>query len=563
MSEKKKSEHSAQWWEDQRHAYIEKNDVMLGSHPDWEWIDPKAFYETIFPEGVLEEQGKMVDWYEPGGGRPNGIAIRFTNETYEATTKSGKKYEKRKVKRYTITDDLDMIEHLVSISLENNESVICAPVSYFGKARTAHNARFIHAFAVDLDGVGVVELKNLLKQIRNGRNPKLSRLAAIPQPTFLVNSGTGFHLYYVLDQPIPLVPRFIPFLQEFKEKLTDYVWRDTTSAFEDRQYQGIYQGFRMPGTTTKLNGETADSKREMKYETVAFCHYVGEGFDRKPFKCSVEYLLDFVGLKNGGKDLDLLLNLMNTGGRTPIEEAKRLWPDWYQERIVEEKEASGRWVNNRKMYDWWLGKIKDGATDKHRYWCLNALAAYADKCGVPYEELEEDALSLVPFLESLTVREDNHFTAAEALAAIGEYGNGVTHKLSIDRIVRRTAIPIQKNKRNGRKQEDHLKLARFARDLNYSDQNGWGNKNGAPTKRGEILAYAAEHPEASHSEIARVLGTSRTTVVKWLKEDRAEVASGLPCAKYVQSGVFAGEEAGGQASIEGIIGAITGYRSGK
>ena len=42
-----------------------------------------------------------------------------------------------------------------------------------------------------------------------------------------MNSGTGFHLYYVLDQPIPLIPRIVPFVQEIKAMLTDYIWRDT------------------------------------------------------------------------------------------------------------------------------------------------------------------------------------------------------------------------------------------------------------------------------------------------------------------------------------------------
>ena len=37
------------------------------------------------------------------------------------------------------------------------------------------------------------------------------------------------------------------------------------------------------------------------------------------------------------------------------------------------------------------GEVETKATDHHRYWCLNVLAAYAKKCGIPYEELEADA----------------------------------------------------------------------------------------------------------------------------------------------------------------------------
>lgn len=36
-------------------------------------------------------------------------------------------------------------------------------------------------------------------------------------------------------------------------------------------------------------------------------------------------------------------------------------------------------------------------------------------------------------------------------------------------------------------------------------------------KSERIRAYAVEHPEATHSEIARALGVSRPTVIKWLK----------------------------------------------
>ncbi|MCB6567847.1 hypothetical protein LI169_22605, partial [Desulfovibrio desulfuricans] len=66
--------------------------------------------------------------------------------------------------------------------------------------------------------------------------------------------------------------RIVPFVQEIKAMLTDYIWRDTVSTLEDVQHQGIYQPFRMPGTPTKLNGKAAGSKIKDKYEAVAFVH---------------------------------------------------------------------------------------------------------------------------------------------------------------------------------------------------------------------------------------------------------------------------------------------------
>lgn len=517
MEKHKKPEYDEEYWVEQRRSYIEKNKIIMDSYPNWEWICPYDFWRTIFPAGFLQKAGEEIPWDEPGGGHPNGIMLQITNRKRHVRTKTGLDREVPYIERYTLTDDLDGIEERIRESLEKNEAVFCSPVSFFGKNRNAKNARFLHAFAVDLDGVDAEKLGNLLKQIGNSNNPNLPGWTSIPQPTLLVNSGTGFHLYYVLERPIPLMPKMVPFLQELKAKLTDYIWRDTVSTLEDVQHQGIYQAFRMPGTTTKLNGSTEDSKIKDKYEVVAFVH---NGDDGKPFLWTIDGLVDAVGARHSKQKMDELLELVENGGKTPIERAKKLWPDWYQKRIVD-GEKPGRWVNSPALYEWWIGQIRAHATDHHRYWCLNVLAAYAQKCGVPYERLEEDALSLVPFLETLTEREDNHFTEDEALAAIDAYFDPIIHKLTRERIERRTAIDLPKNKRNGRKQAVHLAGARAVQEVNDKfNGTNWRDGNGRKPKADLVRDYALAHPDANHSEIARALDVSRPTVIKWLKTER-------------------------------------------
>lgn len=513
MADRRAKVRDSLWWERMRHEYISKNEILFSSYPQFEYVCPYDFYRTIFPVGFLQDRGELIPWDQPGGGKPNAIALQITNSLRKITTKSGLKREIPKIERYTWTDDLDGVEERVFDSIDKNENVFVAPVSYFGKARVSLNARFLHAFAIDLDGVSPSKLMNLLKQIDNGKREGNPIWTSIPQPTFMVNSGTGLHLYYVLNDPIPLVPNAVPFLQELKERLTDYVWRDTTSDMEEKQFQGIYQSFRMPGTPTKLNGKDEFSKIKDKYEAVAFVHME----NGVPYKCSIEYLLQFAGYK--GKGREELLKLAENAGRTPIERARELWPEWYERRVVQRR-PTGRWTCKRDLYEWWKKQISEKATDGQRYWCLNVLAAYADKCGVPYDELEKDALEFVPLLESLTTRADNHFEPEHALAAISSYGDGIIHKLTVERIERRTKIDIPRNKRNGRDQVQHLKVMRAIQSV--TDPDGlWRNKNGRPvgsgTKERIVKDFAEAHPEMSHSEIARSLGISRPTVIKWLK----------------------------------------------
>ena len=100
--------------------------------------------------------------------------------------------------RYTITDDLDEVERVTM----TDDFCLCSPISYAGKRRVAKNARMLYAIAVDVDKLRYSKsglpygLLSLWKQVEKAK--------FLPRPTFIVSSGTGLHLYYVLQNPIPL-----------------------------------------------------------------------------------------------------------------------------------------------------------------------------------------------------------------------------------------------------------------------------------------------------------------------------------------------------------------------
>ncbi len=87
------------------------------------------------------------------------------------------------------------------------------------------------------------QLRDVLHQMDKG---------ILPKATFVVNSGTGLHLYYVLSEPVPMYPQNQHYLKELKYSLTRQIWNRFTSSIKQPQMQGLMQGFRVVGSGTKL-----------------------------------------------------------------------------------------------------------------------------------------------------------------------------------------------------------------------------------------------------------------------------------------------------------------------
>ena len=197
-----------------------------------------------------------------------------------------------------------------------------------------------------------------------------------------------------------------------------------------------------------------------------------------------------------------------------MEEAKKKYPAWYAKRILQQA-PKGTWVCKRALYDWWLRRIREVQVG-HRYWSIMTLAVYAKKCAIPYEELVADAISQVPFLDSLG-KGQQPFTKDDVMKALEAYNDSYM-TYPIDTIVERTAIPIKKNKRNGRPQKVHMGLISAMRDFLHPD-GSWRNKDGRPkgsgTKKEQVQKWRAAHPDGRKADCVRDTGLSRPTVYKW------------------------------------------------
>lgn len=433
-------------------------------------ISPKDFYRSIFPKGELQEKGVMNDF------KFNAIAVELLPESNE-----------RNVKRYTITDDLDIIDEL----LQHDNFILMSPISYIGKTRESKNARYIYALAIDLDGVTKkMNMVDLFHQIEIAD--------FLPRPTFTVSSGNGLHLYYVFEQPVPCYKNVVQQLERMKHNLTKKIWNKyITELSQNVQYQSLFQGFRLVGGTTKNGGRTR-------------AYITGE-------KVTVEYLNDYVLPENQLKGFKYKSKLT-------LEEAKKKYPDWYEKRIVNQ-EPKGHWICNRGLYEWWLKRLTDDDNPEiiegHRYYGVMCLSIYAKKCGVPREELENDAFGLVESLDKLTKDPENHFTRADVLAALQMYDdNYITFPR--DTIAQLTGLEIKPNKRRKKplKRDDGtaFKVARMIQNL--QDPTGeWRNKEGRPSAELKVRQWQQQNPDGRKADCIRETGLTKPTVYKWWNED--------------------------------------------
>ena len=376
--------------------------------------------------------------------------------------------------------------------LQEADFTIISPISYFGKRRCGKNARYLYAMVFDLDGVGMPQLRDTLHQMNKD---------ILPKATFVVNSGTGLHLYYVLEEPVPMYPQNQKYLKEMKYALTRQIWNRFTSTIKEPQMQGIMQGFRVIGSGSKLGRE---------FPVVAF---------RYGDRVRLEDLLVFIPDTNGERQKVQGIMMKS---RLPLEEAKEKYPEWYERRVVRH-ERRGRWTVKRDLYDWWLRRIGSEIRVGHRFYGIMTLAIYAKKCGIDEDELRRDAFSLLRPYDEMSEEEINRFTQDDIVCALEMFNEDYV-TFPRDDIAKLSGLAMPVNKRNWRKQDQHLELIRGIRDLKGKMGESVSG-GGRPEKRGQIFEYMRSHPEVKKkTEIARALQIDRGTVAKYYDEILAELA---------------------------------------
>lgn len=260
--------------------------------------------------------------------------------------------------------------------------------------------------------------------------------------------------------------------------------------------QGILQGFRVVGSSSKLGKD---------YPVVAY-RYGGA--------VELEKLLDYIPDSNGEQQR---IQALMRKSRLSLAEAKEKYPDWYERRVVK-KERRGRWTVKRDLYDWWLHRISDEIRVGHRFYGIMTLAIYAKKCGIDEAELRRDAFALLKPYDDMSEEDINRFTKDDIVCALEMFNEDYV-TFPRDDIAKLSGMTMPVNKRNWRKQEEHLRRARAVQNIDYPNHE-WA---GRPTAEKTVCFWRQQHPDGRKVDCHRDTGLDPKTIRKWWDSEPSAV----------------------------------------
>lgn len=379
--------------------------------------------------------------------------------------------------------------------LQEKDFAIINGLTYFGRKNIQEHASKMFAMIIDLDGVTEQSLGAFFFGANNGH---------YPVPNYVSLSGHGVHLYYLFDEPIDLYPNIKLQLKELKYALMRKIWNmNNTSLWEKVQYQGINQGFRVIGGKTKIEGVRVEAYR----------------FNTHPF--SLEQLNSYV-------EHQIVVDVQQRYAEASMSlaDAKMKYPQWYKEVVEGGAVKKGYWICKEDLYNWWLRKIQSDASYGHRYFSIMCLAIYAVKSGISFERLKKDSYDLIDFLSE--INPDKPLNISDIDSALECYDlKYVT--FPIDDISKISAICIEKNKRNGRTQAEHLRsdywqnekgrpmgnTCKQNRELALQFMRENGEIKGRPSAEQQVKRWHELNPTGTKAECNRQTKLDPKTIRKW------------------------------------------------
>lgn len=370
-------------------------------------------------------------------------------------------------------------------AVRNNVYVV--PASFINGYYSGATCKDLYALVVDIDRVKPETLNIIISNGNLGSH--------IPMPTFITNSGSGIHLYYVFDQKVPYYPKNRKILADMYRKLCG-ITKLRIAAKTD--WHSIVQPFRLPGSLTKL-GQVATA-----------------------FQCAGKWRVQDLAKRLGVdiNDLDLTERTL-----MPQNEYRR----WKAEQIAKGTVKKPKRVyklqdGNKGFYESCLSRCFKDTKEGHRYMSMVALSVVAYKVGVERDKLHEDLERLLMHYNDIgsviSRREMEKSMRAYNVKALKCRSETLEEWFGWN-FKRKKAEP------KGMTRTEALEIARFTRDLKMKKAGRiWTDGNGRKKKNEQVWNWRSEHPEGTPKECIADTRISKNTVYKWWKCFREEKNDG-------------------------------------
>lgn len=388
-------------------------------------------------------------------------------------------------------DEDEDTKHMVKMSVDeaidqaaDRNDILLGGSTYFKNFVSKATAKDVHALIIDMDNVWAGVLQSALQNDWNEDDKEL------PKPTYIVNSGTGLHLYFLFDEPIPHYVCNSEKIDQLYRRLA--VQQTTSRIYLQKQVQWFGQDFRMAGSLNKYNWRNEVFR-------------VGEKWD-------IDRLAQAVGMED--------THFVRYGEPRTRQPVKR-------ERTKNRTKRKG-WRCNQGFYDYTLERCRNETKEGNRYMSFCALTVIAWKCNVPISKVEQDLKGLIPKYNKGAKRQITEKEIEHALRMYNEKAMltqrerlqdwiGWEYKPQTNRHYGKQVFKRKKSQeaRDKGLKNTNLEVRGWAvRDAMYPDGE-WRNKDGAPSKQEEVRAWRQLHLDGKPKDCMADTGISKNTVYRW------------------------------------------------
>lgn len=412
--------------------------------------------------------------------------------------------------------DVDEIEDYLDLN-----DVALSPCLFHGNWRKKKLINYVPAFVLDIDKLRPNHLQRFFRLFDEGR---------LLRPTFIANSGSGVHFYYILDQMLRCDSGYNEANNLIAEAIYRALYDDVIKKekWKDAQRHWIGQDYRVVNSKTKLDQVSKIFKTGDVYTIDQLAKHYDIQIDTKKryaSKSMIKYATSIA------KDLEI---------ETPDFSNSKETYDFIQKYkdsayVVREERRQKRAAKNknrskRKEGSWYqntLHHMQDHTQAGYRFSSMKALAiiAYKERSKITRDMFLQDLEDLTKYWSSSDWDGDD-FNSNNVKDIIRLYDNAEKYSnTTAETLEEWLGYPFKRvgTKRNGLKQKDHLEIARAIQVIKDKQQGkNWREGNGRPVGSGtaeeKVKVWRKKHPKGLKIDCHRDTGLSRVTINKWWKD---------------------------------------------